>query len=346
MQPSVSPLQPCLHPIYARLLCAALCQRGFSEAQVMEGTGLDWAHLHSDNRRLSFAQVQRLVRRAVQLTDCPWLGLETGCATQVYAHGPVGYAAVACADLRGVLQVVERFSVLRLSSLRLTGHEVGERYCLSADEDFDLGDVREYILSTLAGTFLRLLEMVCGPLPPSAVQFDFPFAEPAWSAHYRELLGGAVTFSADCYRVSLPLAWLERPSLSADASAARLALRDCEHLLLGAEQGGDWTSRVQLRLLACEERYPTLEQLAEEFHLSERTLIRRLRDEGTTYQQLLDEVRQELACWLLLNTPLSVERVAERLGYQDSSNFSRTFRRWLGMTPNAWRTGSAEVLRP
>ena len=48
-------------------------------------------------------------------------------------------------------------------------------------------------------------------------------------------------------------------------------------------------------------------------------------------------MRQELACWLLQNTELSVEAVAERLGYRDTSNFSRTFRRWLGMTPNAWR---------
>ena len=85
----------------------------------------------------------------------------------------------------------------------------------------------------------------------------------------------------------------------------------------------------------------TLEQLAGEFHLSERTLIRRLREEGVQYQQLLDEVRQELACWLLQNTPLSVERVAERLGYRDTSNFSRTFRRWLGVTPHAWRKGSS-----
>lgn len=341
MQPCVSPLQPCLHPIYARLLCAALRQRGFGEAQILQGTGLDWAHLHSDNRRLNFAQVQRLVRRAVQLTECPWLGLQIGCATQVSAHGPVGYAAVACADLRGVMQVLERFSVLRLSSMRLTGYRDGDSYCLRGDEDFDLGDIREHILSTMAGTLLRLLEAVCGELPLHELNFHFPFAEPAWGAHYRELLGPGVSFDAPNYCVSLPLEWLDRPSLSADASAARLALRDCEHQLLGAPQGGVWSERVQLRLLACEGRYPTLEQLAEEFHLSERTLIRRLREEGGSYQQLLDEVRQELACWLLLNTPLSVEAVAERLGYQDSSNFSRTFRRWLGMTPNTWRKAAA-----
>ena len=341
MEPSLVPLQPCLHPIYARLLCAALRQRGFTEDDILSVTGLDWQHLHRDNRPLNFAQVQRLVRRAIVLTDCPWLGLEVGCATPVSAHGPVGYAAALCPDLRGVLQVLERFSVLRLSSLRLSGGVEGERYRIRVDELFDLGDVREHILTSLAGVCLRLLEAVCGGLPEGRLEFAFPFAEPPWGARYRELLGPHVSFAAEACSVCLPLAWLDRPSLSADAQAARIALRDCEHQLLGTRHGGDWTSKVQLRLLACSGSYPTLEQLAEEFHLSERTLIRRLREEGAHYQLLLDEVRQELACWLLQNTELSVEAVAERLGYRDTSNFSRTFRRWLGMTPNAWRRAAA-----
>ena len=155
MEPSLVPLQPCLHPIYARLLCAALRQRGFAEDDILSGTGLDWQHLHRDNRPLNFAQVQRLVRRAIVLTDCPWLGLEVGCATPVSAHGPVGYAAALCPDLRGVLQVLERFSVLRLSSLRLSGGVEGERYRIRVDELFDLGDVREHILTSLAGVCLR-----------------------------------------------------------------------------------------------------------------------------------------------------------------------------------------------
>lgn len=77
--------------------------------------------------------------------------------------------------------------------------------------------------------------------------------------------------------------------------------------------------------------------------MSTRTLIRRLREEGSQYQELLDQVRQELACWLLVHTELSIEAVAERLGYSDTSNFSRTFRRWLGMPPNAFRASRDET---
>jgi len=114
--------------------------------------------------------------------------------------------------------------------------------------------------------------------------------------------------------------------------------------MLAQLQKGTVSTRVQQRLLACDGAYPTLEQMAEHEHVSPRTLIRHLKDEGVSYQQLLDGVREELACWLLVHTSLSVEAVAERLGYEDTSNFSRTFRRWLGTTPRAFR-GAGEDLQ-
>ena len=77
------------------------------------------------------------------------------------------------------------------------------------------------------------------------------------------------------------------------------------------------------------------------FNLSPRTLIRRLKDEGSAYQQLLDAVRQERAGWYLAHTRLSVEEIAARLGYADTSNFSRTYRRWFGRTPSQARGGAA-----
>ena len=73
--------------------------------------------------------------------------------------------------------------------------------------------------------------------------------------------------------------------------------------------------------------------------MSRRTLIRKLKTEGTSYQDLLDGVRQELAAWYLLETTVAVEQIAERLGCQDPSNFSRTFRRWFGVTPHSMRSG-------
>ena len=69
-------------------------------------------------------------------------------------------------------------------------------------------------------------------------------------------------------------------------------------------------------------------------------MIRHLADDGTSYQQLLDAARKQRALWLLQNTHAAVEEIAARLGYQDTSNFSRTVRRWFGATPGELRRGA------
>jgi AraC-like DNA-binding protein len=80
-------------------------------------------------------------------------------------------------------------------------------------------------------------------------------------------------------------------------------------------------------------------QAAQIFNMSRRTLSRRLRAEGTTYEALLDEVRYEVACQLLGHTDMLVRGVAETLDYADSAAFTRAFCRWSGTTPARWRAG-------
>lgn len=84
-------------------------------------------------------------------------------------------------------------------------------------------------------------------------------------------------------------------------------------------------------------RYPQLDEVAGQFGVSTRTLMRQLRAEGTSFQVLLDTDRKGRAQWLLQQKGLSVEEVAAQLGYADTSNFSRTVRRWFGVTPRALR---------
>ncbi|HRH16399.1 MAG TPA: AraC family transcriptional regulator ligand-binding domain-containing protein [Aquabacterium sp.] len=334
-------LQPSLHPVYVRLLCAELRRRGFSEAEIVQGTRLSWHDLHASNLFLSLEQVRRVVLRALALSACPWLGLVVGQSTQLAAHGAPGYAAMAARDVGQVLMVMQRFVALRQ---RVAHFEVQTEggLALLLREDLMVDEVREYLMGHITGALVGLLETITGQDLRSRVTVHWPFEEPACAQAYREFLPHSI-FGAPALRIELPVDLLSCPSLAPDAEAYRVAWRDCERLLTQQEKGSV-TVRVQQRLVACEGQYPTLEQMAEIEHVSARTLIRYLREEGATYQQLLDGVREELACWLLVQTPLSVEAIAERLGYQDTSNFSRTFRRWLGMTPREFRgsTGSLQ----
>ena len=327
-------LKPAVHPIYARLICAELRRQGFGEDEILRGTRLDWAELHSSNLFLSFEQVRRLILRALAVSQCPWLGLQVGQSTQVATHGALGYAGMAASNVGEVMLLMQRFTDVRV---RLAHFDVdtSQGLALVLQEATSSPDVREYLVGHFTAGMLTLLETITWQDLRRQITIHWPFDEPAWGAHYRAFCPQSV-FGAAQLRIEMPPDFLSCPGLAPDPQAYKVALRDCERQLT-QQQKGTVSTRIQQRLLACEGVYPSLEQMAELEHVSARTLIRHLREEGMTYQDLLDGVREELACWLLVNTPLSVEAIAERLGYQDTSNFSRTFRRWLGVTPRSFR---------
>jgi AraC-like DNA-binding protein len=145
-------------------------------------------------------------------------------------------------------------------------------------EDLVADEFRTYLMGHFAGAMVRLMETITGQDLRARVTIHWPFEEPACAQAYREFCPQC-SFGATALRIELPLDLLTCPSLAPDAEAYRVAWRDCERLLTQQEKG-NVTSRVQQRLVACEGEYPTLEQMAEIEHVSARTLIRHLREEG------------------------------------------------------------------
>jgi AraC-like DNA-binding protein len=86
------------------------------------------------------------------------------------------------------------------------------------------------------------------------------------------------------------------------------------------------------------ERTPTPETAARALAVSRRTLSRRLADEGSSFRTILDDVRREFACALLQDRSLSIADVAFFLEYSEPAAFNRSFRRWTGQTPRAFRS--------
>jgi AraC-like DNA-binding protein len=73
--------------------------------------------------------------------------------------------------------------------------------------------------------------------------------------------------------------------------------------------------------------------------------MRRLKQESSSYQALLDETRQQRAVWYLTHSNLAIEEIAGRLGFEDTSNFSRIFKRWLGCLPSETRRAALDALK-
>ncbi|MDF5855495.1 AraC family transcriptional regulator [Pseudomonas aeruginosa] len=100
---------------------------------------------------------------------------------------------------------------------------------------------------------------------------------------------------------------------------------------------GGYRQRIVALLEVLQDRYPSIAWVALQLKVTERTLRRRLADEGTNYREVLDLVRHDRARQLLRDERLRIEEVAERLGYMDTSSFRHAFRRWTGQCANDYR---------
>jgi AraC-like DNA-binding protein len=334
---SASPAQ--VHPIYARLLRVLLEQAGADGDRVLAAAGIDPAALMTDDRRIGIETVVRGVEMAIAATGRPWLGLDLGGQAPVSAHGSVGYAVVTARDLGDALRTLARFFSLRSDVFVWRFDDGPDGAALVLTERVPLGAARGFVLDATVAAALRVLEAAIGPLP-AGLRIDLPFAAPPWADEYRRFGAALLRFGTRELRIAADTRTMARPCLGADARAHESACRACEEALAELD-GGRLAPRVAAMLASAgATELPAMTRVASQCGVSPRTLMRRLKAEGTSYQQLLDEMRQARARWLLEHTAHSIEEIAEALGYVDTSNFSRTVRRWFGCTPRAVREGA------
>jgi AraC-like DNA-binding protein len=183
---------------------------------------------------------------------------------------------------------------------------------------------------------LHLIAAALGQLP-AGVRVGMPVAAPHWVAQYGRYFPVEIAFGQPALVFHVSREVCDLPCLGADRHGHAMAYAECDEAL--AEQAGRSVAQCVAALLAVAPagHYPQLVEVASALSLTPRTLMRRLHTEGATFQQLLDHARQARTLWLLQHTRCSIEEIAAQLGYVDTSNFSRTVRRWFGVTPLALR---------
>ena len=190
--------------------------------------------------------------------------------------------------------------------------------------------------NALANLIVIGRELTGAPLVPIEVQFTH--AEPPYSREHARIFKAPVRFEAERDAVILPASALELPLPNADPQLCTILDSHAQLLLTQLPRVARVSQRVRELVAArLKEGAPTAEAIARKLDMSERTLRRRLNQDGTTYEDLLDGLRRALSERYLAEANLSTEEVALMLGYSDLSTFGRAFRRWHGITAAAFR---------
>ncbi len=178
--------------------------------------------------------------------------------------------------------------------------------------------------------FEVLIELLIGHPPTHEIELHFKTMASNRQALMRQEYGARLLFGCQCNKLVIPkFIWLQASPLN-DPDSHEFNIRKCQQLL--KEQ--DSENQVDLTVR------PTQLEIGNFIHLTERTLIRHLKDCNTSYKIILKEERQEYAERLLKNVRYTIYNVAEILGYEESANFCRAFKTWTGKTPTQYRRSS------
>lgn len=312
-------------------------ERGVGLATCLAGTGLRPDQLADPalevTADLELAVSANLARA---LGNPPGLGIEVGTRFRLTSYGMWGFALISSPTLRSALDVGLRFMDLTFALCGIEARQVGREVHLILSCDDLAPELRRFAVEReAAGIQTIQRDIFATPLALDRVSFTFPPPRQALKL-YKDVFGVAPEFDADQNALVFDAGLLDVPLPQANELTTAQALEHCRESLERRKARGGLSGQVRDVLVAHLSDPPSAAQVADQLHMSARTLRHRLAQEGTSFRVLLDEVRERFA-EEFLSHGLRVTEIASRLGYEEVSSFSQAFRRWKGIGPRAYR---------
>lgn len=267
----------------------------------------------------------------------PALGLEIAELVQPKHLGIIAYIAMSCANLGEALQRYHDFHRLIYdgSPLQVTAQDglLSIRWS-ELPQNMTAQITDETAIALMVGFLKHFLDFKHIRL--HAVHFHS--AAPKHAALYAQYFGCKVRFSQPYSEVLLPVQELSAPFLQGDQTLQQLLTQQAQSLLQKLPHSTQTDQRLQQAILTgLQKNQFQIEHIAGQLNIPVRQLQRHLQQQGSSYQQRMQEVRCMLAEEYLRDPHLSLQEIALLLGYSEQSAFQRAFKRWLQLTPQQWR---------
>jgi AraC-like DNA-binding protein len=341
--------EPTIATGFPKALLVYAVSRGADRQTLLERAGLASKDLAEPDARVRLAQYLALFEAAIILCQDPALALKFGEAVRMQDISIVGLICEVAETTADVGRQLNRYARLvvdegrpadmvrtTMSPQGLWMEVVSEAY----------GDSRLMIEA-------ELTRLVCntratyGSMPAfQAMRFPraahFTHAEPLYRADYERIFDCQLVFGSDRNALLLDPAFglLKQPPR--DGFVFSMLSERADGLLKALEAASSVRARVESLLMPLLHTGEAgMDAIAARMGLSRRTLLRKLRAEGVSFETVLDELRFKLARHYLSDGKVSANETAYLVGFSEPAAFSRAFKRWTGTTPGAFRGGGS-----
>lgn len=319
--------------------CGLFQDEGLNVPELLSDVGLDMAALDNPHMRCPTEKVSLLWDLAVQRSRNAMLGIAEPRASSLANFDVVGYAMMSCPNLLASLECLVRYLRVVSEAATLALQQDGDGYAIAltlfGGDNIVPRQRCEFDLLTL----LSFLRWISGRrFAPLLVEFSYP--EPADAQLYQHAFDSAVRFNAAANRLVLSAADLTLPLPTHSpalekfhAQFASQCLTRLDNKTISRQTG----ELIAHKLLGWE---PRREEIARLLCLGDRTLRRRLEEEGTSFQKILDDTRRELAQQYFAQQRYSVGEIAYMLGFADQGTLFRASKRWFNVSPKQYKARS------
>ncbi|NRA59960.1 MAG: AraC family transcriptional regulator [Psychrobium sp.] len=314
----------------------ALIAQGIDPKPVLASAGIDINIIEqAPDERVPINKMTRFWQGTQQATACPSFGLKVGEYVHSMNFRALGLLLVTCKTLAQALQKLISYQALISDSVTTRLQHRPQATALTIEPLAGV-DISPLAIDAFFSAFVHHCTDMIGQ-QKLVVEIELMREKPENPAPWQAFFNCPVTFNATENSLWMDRTMLEQLTIMGDAHLAQQNESAVQSYLeqMNASSWSERTSQVIHKTLPNSE--PTLAGIASVFNITERTLGRRLKTEGTTFRQLLQNKRQELAQYYLSKTSLSITEITFNLAFTDVSNFCRAFQRWNAMSPSKYR---------
>ena len=321
-------------------LLRALDDRGLDVEVLLDEVGLDVGVRADPERRIPLSASTRLWDAAVEATGDDAFGIDVSRHVRSGTFHGLGHAFMTSPTLRAALERAARFSRvtadLAVTSTRVEGDEF---VFVNSWQQGAVRPAHPAVDAAMAAIVRAGRAMLGRQLAPTRLELVRP--APRNVERFEGFFRCPLRFAAPENVLAFARGDAERPVPGGHDRLASIGDQTVTDYLGTLEPATTSGQVRELLVDALEAGEPDVDAVADELAISGRTLQRRLRDEGTSFREVLATTRRDLAEALLATGVGSVTEIGHRLGFSETAAFSRAFRRWTGQSPATWRRANA-----
>ncbi len=324
---------------YIKQLLQVAIEVGADADQLLADADLNPAELQDDDNRVDLTYLMRLGRGAIRQTGRPDIGLRLGMNSRISDMGYVGLAAMTAPSLGDALQAVVKYEHLNGQCYRGTSQLQSEpmqtALCFYSIAPYNAYTC--FVVDGVLSAWARLTELLTAR-SDLVKRVEIEFEEPNYADDYRQIFNCEIRFGAPRNALLFNTDELDTPLLESNQQLNAKLLKQCDELLNQVALADSYRNKV-LKVLGTmlHGQTPSIDEVALKLGMPSWTLRRKLKEEDSAYQSLVDEMRRDVAMSYMKSTDLTFGEISYLLGFSTPGAFQRAFKRWSGKTPGEFR---------